>query len=62
MTRGEFSSFPWEELLMKEKNMEFLIWHVPDDHYTHPETFVDLEKLFSTDELVRTNEKIKLKL
>lgn len=31
------------------------MWHVPDDYFTHPETFVNIEKLYSTDELVRTN-------
>lgn len=42
--------------------MEFLMWHMPDENFTHPETFIDIEKLYSNDELVRTNEKIKLKM
>jgi hypothetical protein len=48
--------------MKKEQELEFLMWHVPDDYFTHPETFVDIQKLYSTDELVRTQEKIKLKL
>ena len=38
------------------------MWHVPEDNYTHPTTFIDMEKLYSNKELIRSNEKIKLKL
>lgn len=62
VNRGEYTSFPWDDFIEKNRdNMEFLMWHIPDDHFTHPETTVQIEKLYSTDELVRTNEKIKLK-
>lgn len=47
--RNEYSSFPWEDLMKKEQELEFLMWHVPDDYFTHPETFIEIEKLYSTD-------------
>lgn len=62
LARGHFASFPWEDFLSKHPDPQFLMWHRPDDHFQHPESTVEIEKLYSTDELVRTNEKIKLKL
>lgn len=38
------------------------MWHLPEEHFQHAESTVEIEKLYSTDELVRTNEKVKLKL
>ena len=63
VAKGVYSSFPWDQLLQNniEEN-QFFMWYVPDDYFTHPESFIDLQKLYSTSELIRTNEKIKLKI
>jgi hypothetical protein len=68
LARGQFTGFPWEDFMAKhtaegpEGDVQFLLWHLPEEHFQHPESTVEIEKLYSTDELVRTNEKIKLKL
>jgi hypothetical protein len=37
VSRREYSGFPWDELMKKGKDeIEFLLWHAPDDHFTHP--------------------------
>jgi hypothetical protein len=76
LARGQFTSFPWDDFLDKHPpnssptlspassppDLQFLLWHAPNEHFQHPESTVEIEKLYSTDELVRTNEKIKLKM
>jgi RecJ-like exonuclease len=43
VNRAEYRSFPWPDFMEKNKDcMEFLMWHVPDEHFTHPETFIDI--------------------
>jgi hypothetical protein len=53
--KGEYAAFPWDDLLDKYPDINFLMWYSPNIYSLEPNSVVDQEKFYSAEELTRVN-------
>ncbi len=47
LKKGDFSAFPWDELLTKHPQVNFLMWYCPAVYSLDPCTAIDFERFYS---------------
>lgn len=45
--KGEYATFPWENLLDKNPDINFLMWYAPNIYSLEPNSVLDMEKYYS---------------
>ncbi len=53
--KGEYATFPWDDLHDKYPDINFLMWYSPSIYSLEPNSVIDQEKFYSAEELTRVN-------